>query len=149
MTNEVIGILNELIETSLDGAEGFQNCAQEVKEAELKSVFIASSQRCRNGAIDLQDQVRRLGGDPVKIGSAAGTAHRIWLDIKAAITGKDPGVILSKVEAGETFAEKRYREALEKDLPSDIRAIIELQYTGLQEKLNLVRELKTRYPSAG
>lgn len=149
MTNDkVIAILNELIETSIDGAQGFQSCAQEVKEPELKSVFLASSQRCRNGAIDLQDQVRRLGGDPVKIGSAAGTAHRTWVDSKAAISGKDPGVILAEVEAGEKFAEKRYREALEKNLPSEIRAIIELQYTGLQEKLNLVRELKTRCPSA-
>ncbi|MGH8652732.1 MAG: DUF2383 domain-containing protein [Gammaproteobacteria bacterium] len=51
MTNDkVIAILNELIETSIDGAQGFQSCAQEVKEPELKSVFIASSQRCRNGA---------------------------------------------------------------------------------------------------
>jgi len=149
MTNDkVIGILNELIKTSLDGAKGFQSCAEEVTEPELKSIFIQASQRCRNGAIDLQDQVRRLGGDPERTGSAAGTAHRIWVDIEAALSGKDPRVILAEIEAAEEVAEKRYREALEKDLPSEIRAIVERQYTGLQEKLNIVRELKTRYLSS-
>jgi len=89
MTNDkVIAVLNELIETSVDGARGFQSCAEEVKEPELKAIFIQASQRCRNGAIDLQDQVRRLGGDPARTGSAAGTVHRTWVDIEAALVGK-------------------------------------------------------------
>ncbi len=149
MTNDkVIAVLNELIETSVDGARGFQSCAEEVKEPELKAIFIQASQRCRNGAIDLQDQVRRLGGDPARTGSAAGTVHRTWVDIEAALSGKDPLVILAEIEAGEEFAERRYREALEKDLPNQIRAIVERQHLGLQEKLNTVRELKTRYLSS-
>jgi len=141
--DEVIGLLNRLIETSLDGAQGFLSCAQEIEAPEeLKSFFVAASQRCRNGAIELQDQVRRLGGDPKRTGSIAGAVHRTWIDIKAAFTGKDLRVILGAIEAGEEFADKRYREALARDLPSEIRALVARQHRGLQEKLSAVRQFK-------
>ena len=47
MTNdEIISTLDDLIETSKDGEYGFNTCAEDVKDMQLKKVFTAAAQRC-------------------------------------------------------------------------------------------------------
>ncbi|MGH8575498.1 MAG: DUF2383 domain-containing protein [Gammaproteobacteria bacterium] len=43
----------------------------------------------------MQEQVRLLGGDPDKRSSVAGTLHRAWVDIKAAIPRSGTTFLLS------------------------------------------------------
>lgn len=143
--NELISTLQDLIETSKDGERGFSTCAENVDAPELKSVFLEAAIRCQKAAADLQDIVRRLGGNPDEGSSLASSAHRAWIDIKSAITGKDEDSILAEIERGEQFAEQSYRNALVEDLPDEIRTIIEAQYQGLQGNLNRIRALRARY----
>jgi uncharacterized protein (TIGR02284 family) len=143
--DEVIAVLNNLIETSIDGEKGFQDSAQDVSDPELQVFFKERARRCGVGARELQDEVRRLGGDPDKGGSVSGALHRRWVDVKSMLTGKDDKAILDEVERGEDIAVKAYREALDANLPSDIRAIVERQYQGVRENHDRVRELRERF----
>lgn len=150
MTNdEIISTLNDLIETSKDGEHGFNTCAEDVKDMQLKEVFTAAAQRCAEGASELQEQVRLLGGDPDTRSSVAGTLHRAWVDVKAAITGKDEQAVLEECERGEDVAKKSYETALAKGLPDSIRSIVERQYQGVVENHDRVRDLRNRYRKAG
>ena len=149
MTNdEIISTLNDLIETSKDGEYGFKTCAENVKDMELKQLFTAAAQRCAEGAKELQEQVRLLGGDPDEHSSVAGTLHRAWVDIKAAITGKDEQAVLEECERGEDVAKKTYEKALAKGLPDNIRSIVQRQYQGVVENHDRVRDLRNRYRKA-
>src|SRR5438046_10209981 len=87
--DDVIGTLNDLIETSKDGEEGFRTCADAVKNPQLKSFFEQKAERCRLGAAQLQQKVRELGGDPERGSSMTGQLHRFWVDIRPRITGID------------------------------------------------------------
>ena len=82
--DDVISTLNDLIETSRDGDEGYRTCAKDAKDAQLKQVFEEGAQSCARGASELQQLVRQLGGDPDKRGSISGSMHRGWVNIKAA-----------------------------------------------------------------
>ena len=143
--DDVISTLNDLIETSKDGEQGFLTSAEHVSSSELQTLFQQASARCAQGARELQQEVRRLGGDPDTTGSVSGALHRGWVNIKSAVTGKDDKAILTEVERGESVAEERYREALKKDLPSDIRAIVERQHRGVVENYDRVRTLRAPY----
>ncbi len=92
--DKVISTLNELIETCKDGEQGFSTSAEDVSDPELKTVFKERARTCANGARELQEQVRRLGGDPETSGSTLGALHRGWENVKAKITGKDDKAIL-------------------------------------------------------
>ena len=61
MKDDVESVLNELIETSKDGEKGFAKAAEDAHDAELKSLFTQCAQRCRQGAAELQTQVRAQG----------------------------------------------------------------------------------------
>jgi uncharacterized protein (TIGR02284 family) len=145
--SNAISILNDLIETSKDGEKGFRTSAEDTRNGELKSVFVARAQDCAKAAADLQQLVTRLGGDPDTGGSVAGAVHRGWVNLKSTVTDRSDLAILEECERGEDVAKGRYRKALEADLPDDIRGIVQRQYDGVVKNHDQVRDLRDRYRS--
>lgn len=140
--DDVVSTLNDLIETCKDGEEGFRTCAEDIKRTDLKPLFARAAQRCAEGARELQSLVAAYGGKPERSGSFAGSAHRRWLDIKSAITGKDDAAVLAECERGEDVAKESYQKALKEDLPADVRAVVERQYRGVLEHHDTVRSVE-------
>ena len=139
---DLIETINNLIETSRDGEEGFRTCAEGVKSPQLKQMFEHAASRCRQAVSELQAKVRGLGGDPERSGSVSGALHRGWVDVKSTITGMNEAAVLAECERGEDVAKKAYEEALAKDLPADIRTIVERQYQGVREHHDRVRQAR-------
>lgn len=148
MKDDVESVLNELIETSKDGEKGFVKAAEDAHDAELKSLFTQCAQRCREGAAELQSQVRAQGGSPEKTGSAAAALHRGWISLKQAVSSREDKAILEECERGEDYAKAQYRKALERDLPANVRAIVERQNQGVIANHDSVRALRDRYRAA-
>lgn len=145
--DDVVSALNDLIETCKDGEQGYKACAENASDSQLKIMFGEAAERCAEGADELRIQVQRLGGDPEEHGSVAGVLHRGWANVKSAVTSKDDKAMLQEAERGEDAAVKSYREALQADLPSDVRAIVERQFQGVEQNHNRVRDLRDRYAS--
>jgi len=142
-TNNVISTLNNLIETCKDGQNGFQTAAEGVKNNDLKTLFHTYSQQRAQFAGELQTEVRRLGGDPEKTGSVAATLHRGWIDIKSAVTGEDENAVISECERGEDSAVRNYQDAIaDENLPADIRAIVQRQFTQVKDAHDRIRSLE-------
>jgi len=141
-TKDTISVLNDLIETSKDGEEGFNKCANDLKKADLKSAMVKRSQDCRTAATELQQLVQSMGGKPETDTSLSGDMHKRWIGLKELVTGKDDVAILNECERGEDVAKKNYSEALEKDLPSDVRAVVEKQYQGVLRNHDQVKALR-------
>ncbi|HEU4596148.1 MAG TPA: PA2169 family four-helix-bundle protein [Pyrinomonadaceae bacterium] len=139
---EVISTLNNLIETCRDGQNGFQTAAEGVEGSDLKMLFHSYSQQRARFVGELQDEVRRLGGDPENTGSVAATLHRGWIDIKAAVTGQDDGAVLSECERGEDSAVANYRAALDTDLPANVRSLVERQFGEVKQAHDRIRSLE-------
>ena len=64
---------------------------------------------------DLRAEVRRLGGNPEDDQSTMGSLHQRWLDLKAAITGRDDKAIINEVERGEDYLKAKFQAALDSD----------------------------------
>lgn len=148
MKDDVESVLNELIETSKDGEKGFMKAAEDAHDAELKSLFTQCAQRCREGAAELQSQVRAQGGTPKETGSATAALHRGWISLKEAVSSREDKAILEECEHGEDYAKAQYKKALEKDLTANVRATVERQYQGVVSNHDRVRALRDRYRAA-
>jgi uncharacterized protein (TIGR02284 family) len=140
--DDVVSTLNDLIETCKDGEEGFRTCAEDIKRADMKPLFERAARRCGEAARELQVLVTAYGGKAELSGSFAGSAHRRWVDIKSAIMGKDDAAVLAECERGEDVAKESYQKALAKDLPADVRTVVERQYRGVLEHHDTVRNLE-------
>jgi len=140
--NDVISTLNDLIETSKDGEQGFRTCADAVTSPRLKQLLETAAERCTQGALELQNKVRSLGGDPERSGSASGALHRGWVNIESVVTGKNEAAVLNECERGEDVAKRVYGDALKKDLPMDVRSMVERQYQGVLENHDRVKAMR-------
>ncbi len=140
--DDVIATLNDLIETSKDGEEGFRTCADNVKNPTLKTFFLQKAERCREGAVQLQQIVREMGGEPERTSSTAGAMHRFWVSIRASLSGMDDHAILAECERGEDTAKSAYEKALQQDLPGDVRMAVDRQFREVIANHNRVKELR-------
>ncbi|MDB5821579.1 MAG: NAD-dependent aldehyde dehydrogenase [Herminiimonas sp.] len=146
--DDVISTLNDLIETSKDGEDGFRSCAENISDQQLKSFFMDRAASCGQAASKLQEQVLALGGKPETSSSVSAGLHRRWVDIKSAVTGKNDEAILNECERGEDVAVKSYRTALEKELPPALRSMVEQQYQGALRNHDQVKALRDRARTA-
>ncbi len=140
--SDYISWLNDLVETCKDGEKGFRDAADGVRSGSLRSILGEFARQRAQFAAELQRQVTRIGGNPATGGSASGALHRGWINLKSAVTGKDDHAILSECESGEDSAVRNYQEVLAKDLPSDLRSVVEEQYRQILQAHNRIRALR-------
>ncbi|MGI9024801.1 MAG: PA2169 family four-helix-bundle protein [Burkholderiaceae bacterium] len=142
--SDVVDVLDDLIEVSKDGEYGFTQCAEHAKSPDVKSTLMSRARDCASGAAELQRLVGTLGGDIEESGSAAGAMHRGWVSVKSALTSKDDLAVLEEAERGEDSALKSYRKAAAKDLPADVKAIVQKQLQGAQANHDQIKALRDR-----
>jgi uncharacterized protein (TIGR02284 family) len=136
MENEkTIEVLNTLIEINNDRIEGYETASKETEEQDLQSFFgelAQTSHKCRK---ELSDEVTKLGGTPTEDTKITGKFFRVWMDVKAALTGKDSKAILNSCEYGEDKAKDVYEDALEYDpehLTTELQMMIKAQHAWLK-----------------
>lgn len=114
MKNEkTVEALNRLITINNDRIEGYETASDESEERDLKTMFskfISTSQKCKQ---ELVTEVKILGGKIADGTKTSGKFFRAWMDVKAAITGKDREAILNSCEFGEDKALETYNEVIE------------------------------------
>ena len=148
--DNVISVLNNLIETCKDGQTGFQTAAEGITRSDVKSLLYQYSQQRAQFAGELQNEVRRLGGDPEQTGSVAATLHRGWINIKSAVTGSDENAVIAECERGEDSAVANYKDALaDQKLPADVRSIVERQAAQVKEAHDRIHNLERATETGG
>lgn len=146
--SDTITTLNRLIETSKDGEYGFRTAAERIPREDVKELFLRRAEECRQAAAELQALVLSHGGIAEDSGTASGSLHRGWVALKSKFSGDSETAVLEETERGEDLALERYREALEKSLPDDVRSAIARQYEGVKRNHLQVRTLRDQARSA-
>ena len=144
-TNKSIrNVLSNLVQILHDGQEGFRKASEGVKDAQLKELFSRFSLQRAEFSGQLENELRNLGEeDPQDEGSTvAGTAHRVWIDLKAAITGNDAHAILAEAERGEDAAKDAYKNALAEELPAPLHELVSKQAAQVQKAHDEVKALR-------
>ena len=90
--------LNTLITTLIDSVNGYEDAAANSENQRFQQIFREQAGERRKVVEDLRAEVSRLGGSPSDDGSFMGKTHQRWLDLKAAVTGRDEKAIVNSVE---------------------------------------------------
>ena len=139
-----ISTLNTLIETLIDSVTGFEDAAANLdSQSRLQSLFRDRAIERQRVVEDLRSEVRRLGGNPEDSGTFLGKTHQRFLDLKAAVTGRDEKAIINEVERGEDYLKEKFETALESgNLPGETRAAVEKAYQSVRSGHHQVSQLK-------
>ncbi|MFD2515586.1 PA2169 family four-helix-bundle protein [Pontibacter locisalis] len=142
INKEVYSTVHHLIERCKDGAKGYKTASEDVEDADLKDLFKKYAVQRDSMITELQDQLHRMGKTDPESSSIEGTIHRAWIDLKSALSSKDRVRVLEEVERGEDYAVEAYRDALKKDLPGELKAIVQQQYDDVKSAHDHVRSLR-------
>lgn len=140
MTHEQVEeTLRDVIQSLIDGQEGFRKIGEHLKDETLRKYFAAESLQRSQFRGELEDVLHQEGAHDVKEkGTVSGAIHRTWGDIKAHLGGGDH-TLLETAEAGEDEAKKAYKKALEKELPLPIKQVLTTQYAHIQSSHDYVK----------
>ena len=138
-----ITTLNTLTATLIDSVEGYRDAAQNTESGRFQELFRQMANDRSACVEDLRAEVRRLGGDAEDDQSTMGSLHQRWLDLKAAITGRDDKAILNEVERGEDYLKGKFEAALNtEELSGESRSVVERAYQSVREGHDKVSALK-------
>ena len=94
-----ISTLNSLITTTLDSMKGYADACEQ-SDGSHRELFDSMSRERSQVASKLQAQVVALGGDPEDDSSFTAAAHRTFMDLRAALSGRDEEQVIKEVERG-------------------------------------------------
>lgn len=141
---ELVSVLNDLVRINNDRIVGYERASQESKniDVDLIATFNKMADQSRKYKAELVQQVSRLGGDAASDTTVSGKVYRVWMDLKAAITGKDRESILGSCEYGEDVAQRAYEAALESDayMSTEIMQMISSQKRDLKTSHDLIKK---------
>jgi len=124
---EVEEALHNVIQSLIDGQEGFKQIGDELKDQTHKRYFLAESLKRAQFRGDLEAVLHQEGVHDIKeSGTSSGTVRRTWASLKHNLGGGDH-TLLETAEQGEDAAKEAYQDAMNRELPLPIRQILATQ----------------------
>ncbi|GAA4399554.1 PA2169 family four-helix-bundle protein [Nibrella viscosa] len=143
--DDIVDSLNELVEILNDRIRGYETALEDNKDPQLDQTFrqmIIQTQKLRS---ELAEHIVRLDGTAVTDATHtdfSSKIHRAWINIKAAVTGKDRAAILSSCEFGDNAAVEAYEDAVKEDkLPAYVKDTLRTQLDELRQARNQIKSL--------
>lgn len=128
-----INVLNSLITTTIDSADGFERSAEDAEVRQFVDMFRQFAQERRQVVGQLQERVRSYGGTPNDDGSLKADLHRRWVDLRDAISRGGDKEIIEEVERGEDYLKSKYDSALEdRELSPETLALVREAYQSVR-----------------
>jgi uncharacterized protein (TIGR02284 family) len=138
-----IATLNTLTTTLIDSVNGYEDAANNSESERLRELFRKSANERNKAVEDLRAEIRRLGGNPEDDGSFLGKTHQRFLDLKAAVMGRDEQAIINEVERGEDYLKGKFEAALNSDqLTGESRTAVERAYQSVRAGHDKMSALK-------
>ncbi|NID04292.1 PA2169 family four-helix-bundle protein [Luteibacter jiangsuensis] len=142
-TEHDIKVLNTLIETTIDSAEGYGEAAKDAENTRYAAAFQQRAAERRQVAQRLQQQVRSLGGTPEDDGTILAKAHRMFVELRAKMSSNDDTAIVDEVERGEDHIKAKYEDALkDSDVSAGTMSAINQAYVSVKTGHDQMRDLK-------
>jgi uncharacterized protein (TIGR02284 family) len=139
--------MKDLLAACRQCVECFRSASEWARSAELKQLFDIYADQRRQFAQELENQMERHGGGPVRSEAHEG---RNWMEIRIAITFSDDDQIIVDCERNENAAMRKYEEALQGDLSNDVRTVLLKHYSRIRQTRDRIRSLERplAYPLA-
>jgi uncharacterized protein (TIGR02284 family) len=136
---EAEAALHSVVDSLIDGQEGFQKFGEELKDESLKRYFLQESLKRAEFRGNLETVLHDEGVHDIKeSGTVSGALLRTWGDLKAALGAGDHS-LLETAEKAEDAAVKAYSEALKARLPSPVRELLTTQAAHIQRSHDHVK----------
>lgn len=142
-TSHDTATLNDLIATTFDSVEGYTEAGKNSENARFVALFNARAVEREAVIAALRGEVIRLGGKPEEDGTILGGAHRMFLNLKSVVTGRDDKAIIAEVEQGEDHIKAKFEDAIaDTEVSLPVMRVIRECFVSIKQGHDQMRDLK-------
>ncbi|EAU39861.1 hypothetical protein FP2506_17334 [Fulvimarina pelagi HTCC2506] len=124
---------------------GYEAAAEKAKNAGLKQTLRDQAAKRRETIRILNEEIVRLGGERREKGSTMGAAHRAFTGLADAFQDSNKAAV-ERVEEGEDYIEKKFREALDgADFTPETRSVVQRAHTEISAGERLTDRLEDQF----
>ena len=146
---ETITLLQSLGSQVRDSAAGYRKARDETDDQSLKSEFGHLVDEREDMIEALDECLTDLGAEPAASGTVMGAAHRLFFDLRAAISGRNREAILREIVRGESVLEEAYDAAIKAGLPPAIHNVVRRQHRLARRSRDRFRAAIPDFPEEG
>lgn len=143
---EISTKINGLIEKNNDAHKGFKKAADKAESSDLKSYLMQQASERQAFAKKLSGNLKMYNPDfdVDTDGSATGSLHRAWMDVKSALSMEDDESLLEECIKGDKASVEEYEEFLENHSSSlgNVSTTIREQLQNIKSTLTRVKRLE-------
>jgi uncharacterized protein (TIGR02284 family) len=121
-TDEIIEKLNDLIQLDFDAVKAYDQAIEKIDILVVRTQLESFRADHERHILNLSEKVRSLGGTPQEAGRDLKGLLLEGLTALRSVTGNEGA--LKAMRTNEKLTNKNYDEALELDLPVDVRQIV-------------------------
>lgn len=134
-------LLNDIISVAKDGADFYDQAQRQVDDPQLRQVFSRMAGAKRELISGLSSQVRNLGQEPPRDGTALGSLRETYTKLRAALGRDDAKLYAQQLEQAEDRLLDHMRTAVREAGP-EIRGSLETYLPEVQACHDEMRNLK-------
>ncbi|MFD2518624.1 ferritin-like domain-containing protein [Salinimicrobium flavum] len=112
---KLVNALQELLEKNYDSEKAYKTAMERTENAHLKNFFKTQAAKKNHNATQIDRHIHSLNEKPKESGSALGTIHRTWINLRSSIGGNKDKVLLEECMRGEKNSIREYEEKLKKN----------------------------------
>ncbi len=140
-----LSTLETLTDTAVDSALGYETAAEKADNPGLKQTLREQAAKRRETVRMLNEEILRLGGDRREKGSTLGAAHRAFTSLADAFQDSNKAAA-ERVEEGEDYIEKKFREALERaEFTPETRSVVQRAHGEISAGERLADRLEKQF----
>jgi uncharacterized protein (TIGR02284 family) len=143
-------VLHGLLKINNDRIAGYLKAAEETNEVDLKAFFTERAKESKENVLDLIREIKKTNDYMIwSRTTLSGKVYRVWMDVKAALNGKDSRSILNSCEFGEEVTQTAYRDAIaSNELTTEARQLLRNQHVDLIASYDIIKNFKEGYTVA-
>ncbi|NEN22362.1 PA2169 family four-helix-bundle protein [Cryomorpha ignava] len=108
----LVNSLQEILQKNYDAEEGLKHVMQKTDSPVLKKWLQQKANERSGFATEIDSELKKLGAASKASGSILGTAHRVWIDVKTALSTNRAETILEECIRGDKASVEEYNEQL-------------------------------------
>ncbi len=142
--DKLVSHLNELLEKNYDADKGFKKAIKDSESGSLKRFFKQQAVIRNRFATEIEKVLHDLNAHPkLKDEYTIGTLHRVWIDLKTALSHNDDEAVLEECIRGEKASAKEYEEKLKKyHFPTHIDTMLTNHLNEIRNTIATVKRLE-------
>lgn len=110
-----VDTLNDILKLHNDRIKGYEMAVENTDDIDLKALFNKYAEQSRTMESELSASIERAGGTVPDSSTFLGQIHKVWMELKSALSSNDRYSILNSVEQGEDAIVDAYKEAVKDD----------------------------------